>query len=113
MRIGCFRPAVSDAPYRLSRQWRLCGIDANSWSHHLAGMWDSGLVTHPETGGAPVGGCRRTRASIATFHMQKEIFEQPVALANTLEMLGTGCAASSPVCSGANSEAVLKETVRY
>jgi glucosamine--fructose-6-phosphate aminotransferase (isomerizing) len=41
-------------------------------------------------------------------YMQKEIFEQPVALANTLEMLGTR-AASSPACSVPASEEVLKD----
>ena len=41
-------------------------------------------------------------------YMQKEIFEQPVALANTLEMLGT-VRSIQPGLFGANSEEVLKE----
>ncbi|MCB1964640.1 MAG: glutamine--fructose-6-phosphate transaminase (isomerizing), partial [Candidatus Accumulibacter sp.] len=40
-------------------------------------------------------------------YMQKEIFEQPVALANTLEMLGTAHSIQ-PGLFGAESEAVLK-----
>ena len=40
--------------------------------------------------------------------MQKEIFEQPVALSNTLEMLGTA-RSLQPGLFGANSEAVLKD----
>lgn len=41
-------------------------------------------------------------------YMQKEIFEQPVALANTLEMLGTA-RSIQPGLFGANTEAVLKD----
>ena len=41
-------------------------------------------------------------------YMQKEIFEQPVALANTLEMLGAA-RSIQPGLFGANTEAVLKD----
>ncbi len=41
-------------------------------------------------------------------YMQKEIFEQPVALANTLEMLGTA-RSIQPGLFGANTETVLKD----
>ena len=41
-------------------------------------------------------------------YMQKEIFEQPVALSNTLEMLGAA-RSIQPGLFGANSEAVLKD----
>ncbi len=41
-------------------------------------------------------------------YMQKEIFEQPVALANTLEMLGAA-RSIQPGLFGANTEGVLKE----
>jgi len=67
---------------------------------------DGSPVTHPETethlsaDAVELGQYRH--------YMQKEIFEQPVALANTLEMLGTA-RSIQPGLFGANSEAVLKE----
>ena len=67
---------------------------------------DGTPVTHPETeshlsaDAVELGQYRH--------YMQKEIFEQPVALANTLEMLGTA-RSIQPGLFGANSEAVLKD----
>ena len=41
-------------------------------------------------------------------HMQKEIFEQPIAVANTLEMVSTA-QTISPAVFGANAEAILRD----
>jgi len=67
---------------------------------------DGTPVTHPET---------ETHLSADSVelgpyrhYMQKEIFEQPVALGNTLEMLGTA-RSIQPGLFGAHSEEVLKE----
>ncbi len=43
-----------------------------------------------------------------SHYMQKEIFEQPMAVANTLEMV-TGAQSLSPQLFGANAEAVLRD----
>ena len=67
---------------------------------------DGTPVTHPETethlsaDAVELGQYRH--------YMQKEIFEQPVALANTLEMLGAA-RSIQPGLFGANSEEVLKD----
>ena len=67
---------------------------------------DGTPVTHPETethlsaDAVELGQYRH--------YMQKEIFEQPVALANTLEMLGAA-RSIQPGLFGANSEEVLKK----
>ena len=57
--------------------------------------------------------CPPMRSSSAQYrhYMQKEIFEQPVALANTLEMLGTA-RSIQPGLFGAKTETSLLSDVR-
>jgi glucosamine--fructose-6-phosphate aminotransferase (isomerizing) len=70
---------------------------------------DGSPVERPEHESTLVG--RRRRAGHYRHYMQKEIFEQPQALANTLEMIGTAQSAA-PQLFGAGAERNASPTPR-